>query len=861
MKKLFYTLFIVLVAHLVGVAKDRSRNESTTPAMTERAIAAGINHTLIIQEGFVYASGDNNMGQLGDGTTRPSAFNTMVLNLDHVIAVAAGRHHSMALRADGTVFVWGDNAQTQLGQPSPRTNLPIPVPGLADVIDIYAGEFFCLALKSDGTVIGWGRNWEGQLGKGFVSASEPPGPVLEATTMSPLTGITLISGGLRHSMAIQDGHVLAWGDNANSQLGNPVGGLSTLPVNVTVAGSFTDLLGVISLSGGDTHSMAIDESGMLWTWGEGLNGQLGMGPVNPADPMTFTRVNADTVVSGVRTMAAGVTHSLFVDGKGTLHFFGSNAMGQLGIAGPPQVDIPAASSMHTSVALAAGSDFSLLLESNGLVNGAGSNIFNQIDASGMGRSFFAPFFAKQDKIAQVANQLNSFVLKSDGTVWATGDKDYIGFTTTSDVATPTQIGSLTDIIAIGSANTTVFALDVFGDVWTWGDNQSGVCGIGSTSLTIGLPTKMPLAEVVYVQGAGQSNIGCSSGDCSYASAVDVNGDLYMWGNNDDYVLGDNTTTLRSSPVKATAAGKVFSTDLGARLGAALYADNTVSVWGHRYYSGIGPTGAKLKVATPMMLSQKIKAITFNRYLRMILTVDGQVLIWGRSINSPHFFSICQKTYDDREFHPSTVYEDTISTIPVSNVKFIETGDFVAFFIKADGSTWAWGRNDFGELGRGYTSTEELVPAQISNCSTYGVSLFHALSAEHHVLANRATNKVESWGANKHGEVGTGTITPFAPVLGCNAMLRIAEIVPEFEDQEALVIYPSPTTDVVNLQLPSSFVEESTLLRIIDESGRIVLETQGLHVGTEIEVADWKPGVYILEVAEGRRRVKKRFIVQ
>ena len=118
-------------------------------------------------DGTVWAWGSNNKSQLGDGTTTNSS--TPVQSapgvLTGITAVAAGNEHSLALKSDGTVWAWGSNSNGQLGDNSTTDHaVPVQVSGLTNVTAIAAGVNFSLALKSDGTVWAWGYNGSGQLG-------------------------------------------------------------------------------------------------------------------------------------------------------------------------------------------------------------------------------------------------------------------------------------------------------------------------------------------------------------------------------------------------------------------------------------------------------------------------------------------------------------------------------------------------------------------------------------------------------------------------------------------------------------------------------------------------------------------------
>ncbi len=155
------------------------------------AVSAGGEHSLALTAaGTVLAWGDNTYGQLGGPPpTTPTPGNPTlrtVAGLPFIVAISAGTRHSLALAADGTVWVWGRNQFGQLGV-GDATDRPTPmqIPGLSNVVAIAGGGFFeggySLILQGDGTTRSCGRNYFGALGHGN-GARECRVPVRVRTT-------------------------------------------------------------------------------------------------------------------------------------------------------------------------------------------------------------------------------------------------------------------------------------------------------------------------------------------------------------------------------------------------------------------------------------------------------------------------------------------------------------------------------------------------------------------------------------------------------------------------------------------------------------------------------------------------------
>jgi alpha-tubulin suppressor-like RCC1 family protein len=102
-----------------------------------------------------------------------ASFPVQVLGLDHVVTLATGSYHVLALRSDGSMWAWGDD---QLGQLGDGTNgfryTPVPVAGLTDVVALSAGRAHSLAVRADGSTWAWGGNDAAQIGDG-VTVNEP----------------------------------------------------------------------------------------------------------------------------------------------------------------------------------------------------------------------------------------------------------------------------------------------------------------------------------------------------------------------------------------------------------------------------------------------------------------------------------------------------------------------------------------------------------------------------------------------------------------------------------------------------------------------------------------------------------------
>jgi alpha-tubulin suppressor-like RCC1 family protein len=176
--------------------------------------------------------GDNDFGQLGDGTMEASFTPVAVAGLSGVTALAAGDLHNCALKEDDSVWCWGANAYGALGDGTvadppqdeeSRTRFsstPVAVAGVSGARAIGAGGVHSCAVLNDGAVWCWGRSDAGQLGDGPTVYSDiryvaPPVRVLG------LNDAVTVEGGENYTCAAtREGNAFCWGNSSLGQLGN-----------------------------------------------------------------------------------------------------------------------------------------------------------------------------------------------------------------------------------------------------------------------------------------------------------------------------------------------------------------------------------------------------------------------------------------------------------------------------------------------------------------------------------------------------------------------------------------------------------------------------------------------------------------
>ena len=268
-------------------------------------VSSGGSSSLSIKtDGTLWAWGYNGTGGLGDNTIINRSSPVQVGALTVWYDVAAEGVTTAAIKTDGTLWTWGLNNKGQLGQNFSgfQRSSPIQVGSLTNwgkVSAFIGGEAFT-AIKTDGTLWAWGSNASSKLGDTTSTYRSSP------VQIGALTNWYSVASGLRHSIAVKtDGTLWAWGYNGNGQLGNLSVTGTASPIQL---GALTNW---VSSAAGTAHSGAIKTDGTLWAWGRNNFGQLGQN--NLVDQSSPVQVGALTNWSQV-SMGNSFTASVKTDG-------------------------------------------------------------------------------------------------------------------------------------------------------------------------------------------------------------------------------------------------------------------------------------------------------------------------------------------------------------------------------------------------------------------------------------------------------------------------------------------------------------------------------------------------------------------
>lgn len=542
--------------------------------------ATGNSAVAVDSNGEVWSWGSDINQQLGDGDLSPAnrTYAQKVcapaeaapcsVFISGITGLAMSESSVLAWEADGTSWTWGNGDLGSLGNneyggaalyPSPLAVCATAANGgcpsqLSGTVSAVSRGGAMYVVNNQNELLAWGIQESGQTGNGITLNASIPVPVITAESVSQ------VSTGQLHTLTLASSkQVIAFGDNNVGQLGQ---GNTTFVdydqhyvcANGQVAPCGINLLSAITaVMAGQTHNMALDSNGEVWTWGSGSTGELGVNDVaqTEAPVRVCATSGCGSWLNNIVEIAAW-EHSLARASDGTVYGWGDNFSGQLNTGNTSNQLLPVSVGFAGSKQIAAGYRTSYIVTAGGGVKALGRNTNGQLG--------------------------NNTVTSSNGAA-------AVDVCTSSDC-----VSKLQNITQVAAGNGFAVALDSNGNVWSWGLNSDGQLGDGTT---------VERHIAVRVCAVGESG-GCSNylagitkiaAGVDHVLALDASGRVYAWGANQYGQLGNASFTDQPVAVRVCTSNydKACDTEISGIVDIA--AGNTssyaVSDKGQLYAWGIG----------------------------------------------------------------------------------------------------------------------------------------------------------------------------------------------------------------------------------------------------------------------------------
>ena len=335
-------------------------------------------------------------------------------------------------------------------------------------------------------------------------------------------------------------------------------------------------------------------------------------------------------------------------------------------------------------------------------------------------------------VSVAAADQTSFAIKKDGTLWAWGvnSSGVLGNGSTDTPKFPVKV--LDDVISVFPFGNYTFAITDDGSLWSWGNNEYGQLGDGTT-LNRPTPAKV-LDDVVSV--SAQNVYGVSIWrHKKHVLAVKSDGTLWAWGDNEYGQIGDGTMVNRHKPVKVMK--DVASVASATGVSYAVKKDGTLFGWGNGSWHAFG-NGSNENSPVPVEVLRGVSQIVTTDTAHYAVKNDGTLWAWGNDNYG--------ELAGDSRAEPFKLMEGVSSVLAKGTS---------VFAIRKDDSLWAWGGNNTGQLGNGSHEDQDAPTRILDNVQSV---ISDGFSYEYRTVAVKQDGSVWAWGDNESGQVGDGTRT-------------------------------------------------------------------------------------------------------
>lgn len=582
---------------------------------------------------------------------------------------------------------------------------------------IAVGFEHSLVVKKDLTLWAAGNNDKGQLGTGKLED--------ESDGVKIMDNVIATEANDDVSFAINAaGELYGWGDNSEGQIapGDPAGAVLS-PVKV--------MDNVISVSAGAAHTIAITADGTAYGWGSNEHGELGFDKNN-------ARNKPVKLMENIADAAAGDGFTLLVSKTGVVYISGNNSCGQLGIGNYRDYDTFKALPIEDVAAAEAGNQHSVLLKKDGTVLVSGLNEKGQAaHAEKDCVSFFTDVGIKNACAVFAGGDSSAAVTSSGKTyVWGANNCGQLHNKKTENLHTP-EVAVSSGVISVafgenhslmlkGTGGVNAVGSGIYGQLFRYGDSA--------------VPRPEKVLDEVVQYSAGKD----------HSAAIDADGVLYTWGNNDCGQLGTGDYSVNNVPTKVELRSAAKMVWCGDKCTFVQTVDNRMYVFGDNggYLLAMDTESPTIcKPTENYYFSDVVDAdIHFgNGFCAAIL--DGVVYGWGtnvsnRLVDCPSVVKVPMELCDD-----------------LGTVSDLAVGDNFCLALESTGVLYGWGANGSRQLGKDFDTAVVTFPREIEITDAKtdeSVYLKDIDAAGANVMAIDDGGRVWVWGTNLSGQLGTAT---------------------------------------------------------------------------------------------------------
>jgi alpha-tubulin suppressor-like RCC1 family protein len=686
----------------------------------------GASHSVSLKtNGTIWVWGGNSYGQLGVGDTISRTTPTqLIIGTDSDwLSITAGSDHTIAIKTNTTIWAWGSNGHGQVGDGTViRKTTPCQIYGFtSDWSTAAPGECHSLGLKTNRTLWAWGMNFFGQLGDGTETDRTTP------CLIGTVSDWSMIASGESHSLGLKTNRTLwAWGRNGLGQLGD---GTKTDRTTPCLIGTCSDWS---MIAAGSTHTIAIKTGTTIWSWGFNYHGQLGLGDYS--DRTTPSQVGTQTDWS---LAVAGEGHTLALKINKTLWAWGDNEFGQLGFDDKIDRNIPyALGSPSAPDTLSASFISSSQINMYWIDNSSSEQGFKIENKTTYGGEY--SLLTTVDSNITSFSHISSQVFAS--TIYyyyrvraynAYGDSPY------AEVCTALS----GDWSKIRCGYEYTIGLKSDGSLWAWGRNNYGQLGDGTSDFFMCKITPRSIGT--------NSDWSMIAAGNMHTIALKTDATLWAWGWNANSELGDGTTTSRNTPKQVIGSTSDWSViDAGNAYSIALKTNGTLWTWGDNTNGQLGDGTYNTRNTPHQVFGSSSDWSMIASGMDHVIALKTSRTLWAWGLN------IWGELGDGTHTLNSNTPQQVMGS--ASDWSMIAAGYAHSIALKTNRTIWVWGNNGNGQLGLGDSgeATIRTTPTQIGNDSNWSM----IAAGNMHTIALKTDATLWVWGLNDYGQLGDGTTT-------------------------------------------------------------------------------------------------------
>ncbi|BDR54017.1 hypothetical protein KIMH_01280 [Bombiscardovia apis] len=783
------------------------------------AISAGRNHMIALgSDGRIYSWGDNAYDQLGTGMPVNSQSQYRVTPGrvpqgelpvgERFTAISASPMHNIALATDGNAYAWGFNVAGELGDGtegnpngtpqekrsankySPVKVKPGELPAGEHFTSVGAGTSLTMATGSDGNTYTWGRVLFVNNG-GSVSNHVTPVRVERGAlpTGEHFTSVYVSLSGEAVFAIGSDGHAYSWGGSVYGALGLAATTRSTVPAQVVTPRYIIFCVSIPSNSSCSTAKISEDPITKAWKIDVPQNDPEKVKvrvyyKINgiAADGTIHLGNGGSEVIFHYEYCGTYIVHYDLGEGKGEASGPADQAVVNDELMDWPQ-DPTWAGHQFTGWFKSDGSPWNLADPVTGpltLYAHWDYYKFTISPASGPVTGNTPITISVNPKTTSLrftqisAGTWHTLAIGSDGNTYAWGGNDYgqLGNTTTDQKTLPTRVQTPTGVhfIRISAGHDYSLALGDDHNVYSWGSNQYGQLGNTTNN---GSTTPNPAPSKISGGSLAAGSITKISAGSTHAMALDGNGQIHTWGNNQYGQLGNATNNgiTAANPTPATVTGGSLPASnsqisAGQEFSLSLDSQGHVHAWGHNMFGQLGhtinngttnPNPTPAQVDNGSLSSSTINQISAGSTHTVALDSEGRVHTWGRNMYG-ELGKTANNGSNNANPAPAVV---TGGSLPVDSVTQISAGSWHSLALDDQGRIHAWGLNRTGQLGKAANSGNSNPnprPALVGGGAPTSSNAQINAGGSHSIALDQNGN-AQTWGLNFNGQLGDDTTSP------------------------------------------------------------------------------------------------------